>query len=384
MAYIAKHPNSSFWTAVYRDHNGVWKRKTTKQTGKGRARKVADMFERAEQIAREGQLTENVCREMLSELLKQITGQELRQPTLGDFIKSWLAGKGAAKQPGTVARYSGSMERFVKLLDKRADLPIGAITPTDCKQLFDQLAALGLAPATLRCEKATLVNLFSQAVKEGLIATNPAKVIELPPRIERGQVKRLTFTPEQVQLLLNAAEPEWTTAILLGYYAGLRMSDAVTLEWSSVDFAGNRLVIDVHKTGDTIEVPLHPTLQAHLSALAKDEVGPICPKLAAVHRLSRSDPSKAFISLMRQAGISNEAVQTAGKKKLSRLSFHALRTSFNSALFNQGVGRELRMRLTGHKTESVNERYTVAELAPLADAVNRLPALKVEPQQPTP
>jgi integrase len=53
-----------------------------------------------------------------------------------------------------------------------------------------------------------------------------------------------------------------------------------------------------------------------------------------------------------------------------------LRHSFNSALANAGVSQELRMKLTGHSTAAVNTRYTHHELAPLREAVGRVPSLQ--------
>jgi site-specific recombinase XerD len=79
---------------------------------------------------------------------------------------------------------------------------------------------------------------------------------------------------------------------------------------------------------------------------------------------------------MRRAGIGTEAVHTGGQRNLSRLSFHSLRVSFNSTLHNKGVDQELRRKLTGHKSNAVNDRYTQTELQTLRDAVNKLPALK--------
>jgi integrase len=72
--------------------------------------------------------------------------------------------------------------------------------------------------------------------------------------------------------------------------------------------------------------------------------------------------------------------QLAGilSRQLSRRTFHALRHSFNSAMANAGVSQEVRMKLTGHKTESVNRGYTHHELEPLRAAVKKIPSLGVK------
>jgi integrase len=87
--------------------------------------------------------------------------------------------------------------------------------------------------------------------------------------------------------------------------------------------------------------------------------------------------SKQFLAIMRKTGIGNESADTGGQRQLSRLSFHALRASFNSGLHNRGVDQELRRKLTGHKSDIVNDRYTRTEMQTLRDAVNKLPALKL-------
>ncbi len=374
MAYVWKHPKSKFWTAVYRNEQNVWTKKTTKKTAKTTAFTLALEWERAAQLGREGVLTESLSREIIGGILERTTGEKLRQSTVREFMDEWLRGKTHSKQEGTAARYKTTVDRFNVFLAAKADLPIAAITPRDCQRFYDDLIKQELAPATLRVEMKTVSSVFNHARRLGVIATNPVTAVELPTRIK--QVSRMTFTAEQIQLLIDAAKPEWKTCILLGYYAGLRLSDAVCLEWSSVHFTGNKLVVETRKTGETLEIPMHPSLEAHLSKLAGDSTGPICPGLAAARVSGRSGLSRKFLELMRDTGINSETVDTAGKRTLARVSFHSLRTSFNSALFNKGVDQELRKKLTGHKSDAMNDKYTRAEMQTLSEAINKIPGLK--------
>lgn len=374
MAYVWKHPASPFWTAVYRNEQNVWTKKSTKKTARTTALALAIEWERAAQLGRDGILTESISREIIGGILERTTGEKLRQSTLREFCDEWLRGKTTSRQGGTSTRYTATIQRFCEFLASKADRPIAAVTAHDCQRFYDFLAEKDLAPATLVVEMKTVSSVFNQARRLGLIETNPATAVQLPQRIR--QVKRQTFTPAQAQMMLDAASLEWKTAILLGLYGGLRLGDAVTLEWSAVDLTGNKLVVETHKTGDRLEIPMHPTLEAHLSKLAGDSDGPLCPGLASVPVGGRSGLSKQFLAVMRKAGIANNAVDTGGQRKLSRLSFHALRASFNSALHNKGVDQELRRKLTGHKSNAMNDRYTQTEIATLREAVNKLPSLK--------
>ena len=85
--------------------------------------------------------------------------------------------------------------------------------------------------------------------------------------------------------------------------------------------------------------------------------------------------SESFKRIMKKAGLNLQTVQGAGLRKISRRTFHALRHSFTSALANEGVTEELRMKLTGHTTKAVHRGYTHHELETLRGAINKLPQL---------
>lgn len=376
MATVWKHPNSSRWTAIFRDESGAWKKKTTKQKDRTKALALAVEWERAGGLARDKLLTEAVSRDIIGGILERSTGEKLRAETVRDFCGRWLKAKEDSKHVGTATRYAGTVEKFLTFLDRKADLPLASVTPADCQKFNDYLAAKKLAPATMVVEIKTLRTIFNAALRQTLIAVNPALAVELPERFK--QVKRRTFTTAQIQILLDAAgDSEWQTAIILGYYAGLRLSDAVSLDWQCVDFEKRVLVLDVKKTGDKDHtIPMHPALEAHLSSLAGDKGGPVCPVLAAVPVGGRSGLSKQFLAIMRRAGIGNDSVDTGGQRQLSKLSFHSMRVSFNSELHNKGVDQEQRKKLTGHKSNSVNDRYTRTELKTLRKSVNKLPNLR--------
>jgi integrase len=344
-------------------------------------------------MGRERTLTEAISREVIGGILERTTGEKLRNESLSDFCARWLRGKQSKKSEATATRYGGTVDKFLDFLKTKAVLPIAAITPSDCEKFYDHLVSSKLAPATLIVEMKTIISLFNAARRQGLISTNPAASVELPDRGK--QVQRKVFTIEQIKILLKAAGQaateaekagdkesaqtarEWQTVILLGIYAGLRLGDAVELGWNTVDFAECKLTFKARKTGTELEIPLHPSLEAHLSKLAGDSTGPICPILAAVPVGGRSGLSKQFLALMRRAGIGNSSVKTGGQRMLSQLSFHALRTSFNSALHNRGVDQEIRKKLTGHKSTQVNDRYTVTQMGTMRKAVNKLPGISI-------
>jgi integrase len=149
------------------------------------------------------------------------------------------------------------------------------------------------------------------------------------------------------------------------------------MEWKDVDLAQGTLTYVQRKTGKEVTVPLHAELQSQLEQLASTDKPEmfIMPGMADKGSGGRHGLSESFKRIVRKAGLSLQTVQGRGDRQISRRTFHALRHSFTSALANAGVAPELRMKLTGHSSESVHRGYTHHELESLRRAVSKLPSL---------
>ena len=195
------------------------------------------------------------------------------------------------------------------------------------------------------------------------------------PKVESSE--RGVFTTAQVGMLVDEAEGEWRTLILLGFYTGARLSDCVGLTWDNINLTTAMLAYQQQKTGKKVTVPLHSDLAAHLEKLAGSDTleARLCPALADKNTGGAHGLSATFKALMRKAGLDSHEGKGQGNRSFSKFTFHSLRHSFNSALANAGVAQELRQKLTGHTSAQMNARYTHHELAPLKAAVGKLPSL---------
>ena len=131
------------------------------------------------------------------------------------------------------------------------------------------------------------------------------------------------------------------------------------------------------KNSKDITIPLHPELQAHLEKLAGSDKPQkyITPHMADLGPGGRHGLSEGFKRIVIKAGLSLDTVEGTGVRNISKRTFHALRHSFTSALANAGVAPELRMKLTGHKSEAVHKGYTHLEMDTLRAALSKLPNL---------
>src|ERR1700733_6188404 len=116
MASLTRKPRSKYWFACFRDVNGKQRRRSTGQTDRKKALKVAEQFE---QIGRR-KLAPRTVRESLAELYREIYGETLPVATLRKFVadgglplfrcpkcglRQFVSVLGNARRSGALARW---------------------------------------------------------------------------------------------------------------------------------------------------------------------------------------------------------------------------------------------------------------------------------------
>ncbi len=151
-------------------------------------------------------------------------------------------------------------ERMLQLR-KRVYAAIGhlrmdKITPRQIQAFVNSLSKDGanektgkpLAPKTIRHNLSLISDVFSYAVKMGVVSDNPCSKVTIP---KGEQKEKQIYTPEQVErflILLNDEPLKYRTFFNLMIYSGFRRGEMLGLEWKDVDFENN--VISVRRTSN--------------------------------------------------------------------------------------------------------------------------------------
>jgi integrase len=376
MASLHRDPKgrSPYYYAAFGLPNGKRAFRSTKQTNHKLALRVALEWEKASELERRGELTDAASRRVLDLIRESVDDTPLQKPqTAREYIEHWLAGKTLSQKESTADRYQKPVTAFLESLGSKADKSLTSLTPKDIEDFRNARMKAGVSNSTVNFDLSVINGALLSAYKQGLILTNPCAAVEKPKATSQ---KRDVFSPADIRALMAEADQDWQTAILLGFYAGLRLSDAASLTWDQVDLSESVIAYTQGKTGNRVEVPIHPQLEERLLKLAGDHPGgKLCPTLAGQATGGGSGLSTQFANILRRAGVDQRQVQSSRTRKFSGISFHSLRHTFVSKLANARVSAEDRMRLSGHKDASIHQGYTHKELAGLRDAIATLPRI---------
>lgn len=122
-------------------------------------------------------------------------------------------------------------------------MPLGGVTPMDVKEYTRRVASRGVSPGTVRLALAPVRALFATALEDGLVQRNPCAGVRVaqPAVPDDAPVKALA--DDQLADLVAAVPEQWRDLVDLLSETGLRIGEALALEWSDVDLGQRRLQV---------------------------------------------------------------------------------------------------------------------------------------------
>ena len=378
MSFVFKSPNSKFWIAGFRDIQSKRRNRSTKllatEKNKRQAEKIATEYESAANRNR----TSLQVRRTISELHKELTGNELSSVTLAKHVKTWISSKQTSVAPTTMVFYEATLKRFLDYFETRKEVNVAEVTRADIEQFRDELAAR-LSPKTVNHNVKVLRMLFRDGRERSLIVDDPTEFVKTVKA--KKAVERRPFTIEEIKKVIEHCDDEWRSIVLFGLYTGQRLGDIVKLTWECVDLKKRVLRLTTSKTDRFLNVPLHQDLVSLLEKLP----APIC-KTTPIHTNAAnykrtSNLSNQFAAILIAAGFrrkaSSKAVGTgqSAARTLNSLTFHSLRRTATTLLHEAGVPQSVAMALIGHDSKDIHKTYVnVGELA-MRDASSKLPSV---------
>ena len=243
------------------------------------------------------------------------------------------------------------------------------VTPSDIAGYVDKRKSAGAANATINRELAALKRIFNLAKSNNQINELP----KFPKRLEENAPRTGFIEEPQYRKLLSHADELWLKAVLATAYTfGFRRSELLNLRVRNIDLLGKRISLDAGTTKNK---------KARLVVMT--------PEVAALIELCiyaktpddfvfTRDGNRAVLSFKEGWYVLCEKAQLGrfvkvdGKLKWKGLLFHDLRRSAVRNMVRAGIPESVAMKISGHKTRSVFERYNITAEDDLKDAALRL------------
>src|ERR1700747_3699723 len=128
MASIRRFPGSRYWFACFIGPDGRRCQRSTKETDKGRAQKIADRYAEAARLGRMGLLADRQARKVIADIYQISNRGVLRDETIRGYFSGWLERKERETTNATFRRYSAIVAEFLKWFGTRADLGVARIS----------------------------------------------------------------------------------------------------------------------------------------------------------------------------------------------------------------------------------------------------------------
>ena len=308
---------------------------------------------------------EQMLREFLTSQ-EQVQSKPKSNVLFSDYIRHWLTIAERRVDSVTFQGYRLMANAQVIPYFEKTAVRLGDVDRESLQRFFDEKASTGrkdgkggLSPSSLRQYKNILMQTLNEAVKSGLIQSNPCQFVELP---KKQQYQSSYYNAEQLKALFEAIEddPLYPVVKITALY-GLRRSEVLGLKWDSVDFSTGRLTIKrtVSKVTTTVCKDKTKNSSSHRSFPLSHEAKEILLQIKAnedIHRqLCGSEYQENDFIFKWPNGkpfspdyISSHFALLLKNNHLPHIRFHELRHSCASLLLNSGFTLKDVQEYMGH------------------------------------
>lgn len=159
--------------------------------------------------------------------------------TLDYFVQHIWAQTLNVKQQ-TLAGYEAQLNSYIS--PHLGDMAISDIKPVDIEKWVAKMTKSGLAPRTVERHRLLLATILKKAYENDYIRRNPFKGLKFKKAQPLKKTAPLSF--ETVKKMAKKMPAQYQMLVWIGFYTGMRPSEALGLSWSQLDFEAGTINID--------------------------------------------------------------------------------------------------------------------------------------------
>lgn len=249
------------------------------------------------------------------------------------------------------------------------DIPLIEVAQTDIERVKQSMFAAKKSPKTIHHTLGLIRQIYNHAKRPDIYLRAKVRM----PKIDNAKLRYLT--PTEIIKLLAAVKKKSEIVhdqAILAVNCGLRFSEAANLQWEDVNYDTGSLSIRDSKTGSRT-VFMNDVVSDILKARQGDKTtGPIFPEKRISKKEGEEDkPAQPRASKTFQR-IADELFNKGVDDRRLRVTFHTLRHSFGTHVYENSGDLYLTQKALGHKTMVMASRYAKMSETRLREAFTKM------------